>query len=100
MLTAFRLLARLRFLRGSWLDPFRHHAERRMERELAAAYLRTIDELIAKLDADNVALATQIAATAEDVRGYGHIKERSVKAAREKQARLLAQFRNPQAKAA
>ena len=95
MFTAFRLLAKLRGLRGSMLDPFGHTAERRMERRLIADYGRTIDELLAGLRADNLALAVDIASVPELIRGYGHVKERHHAAAMERQDALLAAWRNP-----
>ena len=45
------------------------------------------------LAADNHALAIQLASVPEEIRGYGHVKEASLKAARAKWAELLAQFR-------
>jgi indolepyruvate ferredoxin oxidoreductase len=95
MLTVFRLLAPLRFLRGSVLDPFGYNAERRMERRLIVDYEKTIDELLAGLKHDNLELAVSIAAIPEDIRGYGHIKLKSAHGAKQKQEQLLAQFRAP-----
>jgi indolepyruvate ferredoxin oxidoreductase len=93
MLTAFRLLARLKGLRGSVLDVFGRTAERRMERQLIADYEKTIEALLAGLSDHNLGIAAAIAAIPQDIRGYGHIKERSVEFARKKEARLIAEFR-------
>ncbi len=95
MLTAFRLLAPLRFLRGTALDPFGYNEERRMERQLIVDYEKTIDEMLAGLTRDNIALAASIAAIPEDIRGYGHVKAKSVQQAMQRQGQLLAQFRAP-----
>ena len=95
MFTAFRLLAKLRGLRGSVLDPFGHTAERRMERQLIADYRRTIDELLAGLRAHNLALAVDIASVPERIRGYGHVKERHLADAMKRQDELLAAWRHP-----
>jgi indolepyruvate ferredoxin oxidoreductase len=97
MMGAFRLLAKLRFLRGSALDVFGYTRERRMERQLITDYEAMIDEVLAKLSADNHELAVRIAAIPEDIRGYGHVKERHLKAAKEKEAGLLAAYRSPAA---
>jgi indolepyruvate ferredoxin oxidoreductase len=51
--------------------------------------------LLATLDQNNHALAVQIAAVPETMRGFGHIKEKNVKAAKEREAGLLAVYRNP-----
>src|SRR5690606_28989695 len=73
--TAFRWLARLKFLRGTALDPFGRTAERRMERQLVEDYFATIEGLLPKLDAGNVQLAAEIASIPDQIRGYGHVKD-------------------------
>ncbi|HTD29069.1 MAG TPA: DUF6537 domain-containing protein, partial [Xanthomonadaceae bacterium] len=75
MLTAFRMLARLRFLRGGMLDIFGRTHERRTERKLIADYFADIDTLLAGVSPDNLALAVDIASVPERIRGYGHVKE-------------------------
>ncbi|KAB7769816.1 indolepyruvate ferredoxin oxidoreductase family protein [Xanthomonas maliensis] len=97
VLTAFKLLARLKFLRGGKLDPFGYTAERRSERQLIADYATIVDTLLERLDADNLTLAVQIASVPEHIRGYGHVKEAHLQEAQARQARLLAQWRNPKA---
>jgi indolepyruvate ferredoxin oxidoreductase len=93
MLPVFRLLKSLRFLRGTAWDPFGHTAERRMERALIGEYERTVEELLERLSPHNLALALEIAALPEEMRGFGYIKSRNVAAAREKQKQLLARWR-------
>src|SRR5690606_14374048 len=66
--TAFRVLAKLRFLRGTPLDPFGYTAERRGERALIAGYEKTIGGLLDDLRMGNIALAAQIAAVPEQIR--------------------------------
>src|SRR5690606_28312884 len=73
--TAFRWLAKLKFLRGTPFDPFGRTAERRMERQLVEDYFATIERLLQKLDGGNVGLAAQIASIPDQIRGYGHVKE-------------------------
>jgi indolepyruvate ferredoxin oxidoreductase len=75
LLPAMRLLARVRGVRGTWLDPFGHTEERRLERELARDYEAMIrDEILPGLTPEKHALAQQIARVPERIRGYGHIK--------------------------
>ncbi len=93
--TAFRLLKRFRFLRGGAFDVFGYTAERRMERQLVVDYLRTVEELLQSLSLGNHALAVEIARVPEHIRGYGHVKEAQLAQAMDKQAQLLAQWRNP-----
>ena len=81
MMTAFKLLARFRRLRGTPLDIFGYTAERRRERALIGAYRRRIDELLSGLDARNL-LAAEIAAIPERIRGFGHVKDRHLAARR------------------
>ena len=51
--------------------------------------------MLATLGQDNHALAVQIASVPDSMRGFGHIKEKNVKAAKEREASLLAAYRNP-----
>ena len=94
--SAFKVLAKLRGLRGTAFDVFGYTAERRMERQLITDYEAMIAEVIGKLTADNHALAVRIASIPEEIRGYGHVKEANVKTARAKEADLLAALRSPE----
>jgi indolepyruvate ferredoxin oxidoreductase len=95
MMSAFRMLARLRTLRGTAFDLFGHTEERRLERQLIVDYERVIDELLIRLDRDNHATAVAIASIPEEIRGFGHVKKRHLTAAKTKEAELLAAFRAP-----
>jgi indolepyruvate ferredoxin oxidoreductase len=97
MLSAFKVLAKLKGLRGGTFDVFGKTAERKMERQLIVDYKSSIDELLAKLSTDNLPLAVEIARIPEEIRGYGHVKERHYHAAKPKWDGLMAQWRNPQA---
>ena len=91
--TVFRLLAKLRFLRGTPLDPFGYTAHRRLERQFTHDYEATLAELIDGLTADNHEIAVEIARLPEGIRGYDHVKERHLEGVREKETELLAAFR-------
>ncbi|MGY4514481.1 indolepyruvate ferredoxin oxidoreductase family protein [Lysobacter sp. HA18] len=93
--TAFKLLAKMRGLRGGALDVFGRTHERRMERQLIADYFRTVEGLLGKLDAGNVDLAAQIASIPEHIRGYGHVKEAHLEKAKAREAELLRDWDNP-----
>jgi len=80
--TVFRLLARLKGLRGTAFDPFGRSAERRAERALVTEYRACIEELLDGLSAANHATAVEIARIPEQIRGYGHVKARHLAAAR------------------
>ena len=60
---------------------------------LIAEYRASVEELLSGLTADKLALAAQIARIPEDIRGYGHVKERHLLAARSKWEQLMAQWR-------
>ena len=94
LLPMFRLLMRLKFLRGTALDPFGYGAERRMERKLVRDYEATLAEVLEKLNADNHHIAVGIAAIPEKIRGFGHVKMRHLVAAKADEATLLDQLRS------
>ncbi|MGD9508062.1 MAG: indolepyruvate ferredoxin oxidoreductase family protein [Geminicoccaceae bacterium] len=93
MLRAFSLLARLKRLRGTWLDPFGRTAERRRERQLVLDYEALILELLSALTPDNHATAVELAAIPDRIRGFGPVKERFLHHAKAREAELLAAFR-------
>jgi indolepyruvate ferredoxin oxidoreductase len=98
--SVFKLLARLRGLRGTAFDIFGYTAERRMERALITDYITQIDDLIARLSPQNHSLSVEVLRLPDSIRGFGHIKEKSVEASRERKAELLAAFDNGVAVAA
>lgn len=91
--TAFRLLARLKGLRGTVLDPFGRTEERRTERALIGEYRACIEELLAGLRPANHAAAVEIARLPEQIRGYGHVKARHLAAVRPVWEERLAAWR-------
>jgi indolepyruvate ferredoxin oxidoreductase len=99
MMAGFRILAKLKGLRGTAFDIFGRTEERRTERRLVAEYVETLEEMLRGLSIDNLKLAVEIASIPEDIRGFGHVKMLHLKRAREREARLLWSFRNPQAAA-
>ena len=99
MLTGFKLLAKLKGLRGTALDVFGRTEERKTERALIVEYRASIEEVLAGLNAANHAVGLDIARIPEQIKGYGHVKERNLAAARQKWAQLQASFRDPAAQA-
>lgn len=89
----FRVLARFKGLRGTALDIFGRTEERRTERALIEEYRKTVEELVAGLQAGNHALAVEIAGLPEKIRGYGHVKARNLAATRPQWDALLQQWR-------
>jgi len=93
VLPAFRLLAKMKFLRGTALDPFGYSLERRTERKLIDDYKATLDEVLANLTPENHHLAVGLAAIPEKIRGFGHVKQRHLVTAKADEAALFEQFR-------
>jgi len=100
MMAAFGLLAKFKGLRGTALDIFGRTEERRMERALIEEYEQTVATLLAGLTRENHALAVEIGSLPESIRGYGHIKAKSVEVARRKLTELLARYRAAPVRAA
>ncbi|MSP45243.1 MAG: indolepyruvate ferredoxin oxidoreductase family protein [Xanthobacteraceae bacterium] len=94
MMSAFGLLARLKFLRGTPFDIFGYSQERKTERKLVAEYEAMLDEILARLTPDNHPLAVGLAAIPEKIRGFGPVKARHLVAAKADEAALLEQFRS------
>ena len=95
ILPLFRMMARLKFLRGTPLDIFGYSAERKRERQLISEYEATVERLLRDLTTENHATAVAIASLPEQIRGYGHVKDRSVDAAKQRERQLIAEFDNP-----
>jgi indolepyruvate ferredoxin oxidoreductase len=93
--SAMRVLAKLRFLRGTTFDVFGRTEERKMERALVTEYEALIKEVVAGLTAQKLALAIELANLPDSMRGFGHVKDNNVKAARIKWNALLARWREP-----
>ncbi len=94
-MTLFRVLARLKGLRGTPFDLFGYGAERRMERELIAAYEADVAEVLRLLSPRSYAAARELLSLPDMIRGYGPIKHKAVEDARVRHAQLIAQLRDP-----
>ncbi|WP_321811899.1 MULTISPECIES: indolepyruvate ferredoxin oxidoreductase family protein [unclassified Burkholderia] len=93
ILPAFRILARMKALRGTVLDPFGKTVERRRERQLINDYMALIDEFCMTLNVERLPAALQLARLPDDIRGFGHVKERNIAAAEKRKAQLLQAYR-------
>jgi len=88
MMWGFKLLARMKFLRRTGFDPFGRTEERKMERRLRDEYEIRLRGLADSLTAQTYDLAAKIAELPDQIRGFGHVKEASVKAAEARRAEL------------
>ena len=88
----FALLARLKGLRGTPLDPFGRTAERRAERRLAADYAALIEALCARLTPARLAASVTLAQAPAQIRGFGPVKAAAIAAFAAAQPALLAKL--------
>jgi indolepyruvate ferredoxin oxidoreductase len=86
----FRVLAKLKGLRGTAFDPFGHTAERRMERALIGWYEDLIATLLDHLPRRGSTPLLPIATAPMDIRGYGPVKDKAVAEVRARVAALIA----------
>jgi indolepyruvate ferredoxin oxidoreductase len=94
MMKSFGVLAKFRRLRGTPLDIFGYTHERRTERQLIKDYKALVEEIIGKLTPQNHVTALGLASIPAKIRGFGHVKERHLEAAKKEEAALLERFRN------
>jgi indolepyruvate ferredoxin oxidoreductase len=87
-----RTLARFKSLRGSWLDVFRFSHDRRLDRALIADYEADIAQILTSLTTHNLDQAIALASLADEMRGYGPVKETYVAKARQRRDELLQAF--------
>ena len=93
MLSVFRILARLRPLRGTAFDIFGRSEERRLERRLIGEYEELIDEILAHLSPANHQLAIELAGLPAEIRGFGHVKQANLAQVKMREEALLGRFR-------
>lgn len=89
----FNILAGLKGLRGTWMDPFGKTAERKMERALIEEYFTALNEILPSLKTEELLSATEIAALPDMIRGYGLVKEDAVKSYKKRHKTLMGAFR-------
>jgi len=86
----FRMLARLKVLRGTPLDIFGYTRERQMERKLIAWYEELLTQLLPRLHAGTAGPLAEIAALPMEIRGYGPVKDAAVEQVQAKVGNLRA----------
>ncbi|MCA1398864.1 indolepyruvate ferredoxin oxidoreductase family protein [Bradyrhizobium sp. BRP56] len=95
MMSAFRGLARFRFLRGTPLDIFGYNADRKLERDLIAGYEKDVATVLNLLSPLNHDIAVELLALPDRIRGYGPVKDKAIKEAKVRYAQLAADLANP-----
>ncbi|NML97751.1 indolepyruvate ferredoxin oxidoreductase family protein [Paraburkholderia sp. RP-4-7] len=92
VLPMFRMLAKFKGLRGGAFDIFGKTAERRMERQLIEDYIALVETFCASLNADNLDVAIRLAKLPDEIRGFGHVKERNIHAVEKKRQALMTEY--------
>ena len=85
-----RVLAKLRWLRGTPWDPFRYTAERRLERELVLTFEADMETIVDALDAANYEACVALAKLPAGIKGFGPVKETAARVALAERERHLA----------
>ncbi|NGM37862.1 indolepyruvate ferredoxin oxidoreductase family protein [Methylobacterium sp. DB0501] len=97
VMKAFGVLARMKRLRGTALDPFGYTRERREERRLVQDFEVLLAEIARDLTPANHATAVGLAGLPQRIRGYGPVKAKNLEAVTAEEAALLARFRSKEA---
>jgi indolepyruvate ferredoxin oxidoreductase len=92
ILGVFKVLARLKGVRGTAFDIFGYTSERRLERRLIADYRKLIEGVVDRLDETNLAAGIELAKAAGEIGGYGLVKDASVAAYEATLPKLMAAF--------
>jgi indolepyruvate ferredoxin oxidoreductase len=90
-----RVLAAMRGVRGTMLDPFRFTAERKLERRHLAEYERDIERILHDITPENFASCVELASLPLEVRGFGHVRAAAKARADERRAAFLAAIERP-----
>lgn len=78
MAFVFKVLMRLKGVRGTAIDPFTYGRDRRLEVSMRDDYLLSIDNMLSNLNSENYARAVQLASLPYEVRGFGIVKEKAI----------------------
>jgi indolepyruvate ferredoxin oxidoreductase len=89
----FSLLAKFKFLRGTFLDVFGYTAERREERQDIEEYRELLEQLAHGVKEDNYQVAVQLAELPLQLRGFGHVKDQNREKLTLQREQLLEKFR-------
>src|SRR4051812_42469146 len=95
MMPLFRLLAKLRGLRGTPFDVFGYSADRKLERDLIAGYEKDVDTVLGLLSPVTLDTAIELLSLPDRIRGYGPVKAKSVEDAKLRYAELARDLVNP-----
>ncbi len=78
MFTLMKILAKGKYLRGTWLDPFHFTKERLMERKLIREYERDVEYILENYNENNHDACINLTLLPLQIRGFGHVKEDAI----------------------
>jgi len=93
MMAAFRVLAAMRRVRGTWLDIFGRSHERKFERRLIGDFHADLATLASNLTPGNHSIAVALASLPMEIKGYGYIKDENYERTRDRHTQLFAEFK-------
>ena len=96
MIHAFRILSSMKWLRGTWFDPFGRGSERLLQRKFTRQFETDMEEVLAASDPGKREIALELAKLPMTVRGYGPVWEESYRVAMIRRDELLAQLQTDQ----
>jgi indolepyruvate ferredoxin oxidoreductase len=92
MLPVLGLLAKAKRVRGTWLDPFARHADRKAEVALIGEYESTVATILDTLSPENLEFAIMLARWPDAVRGFGPVKAAAMRDAETQRNQLAADY--------
>jgi indolepyruvate ferredoxin oxidoreductase len=95
VLTLFPVLAAMKILRGTMFDVFGHTEERQRERQWLLDYEGTLDDVLSQLTPENFERAVTLLSVPQEIKGFGHVREKAMKAAAQKMNGLKNAFAAP-----
>ncbi len=93
MMSAFNLLKRGKFLRGTAFDPFGYSEDRKMERALVVQFEQDMSKVLGNLSDATFDIAMELAKLPMQIRGFGPVKSKNALEAGKRREELLEAFR-------
>ena len=84
------VLAKAKFIRGTIVDIFSYTRDRKNEVRLIAQYESDLKKLLPLYKLSNRDLINEIASLPNEIRGFGHVKERSIRKVSKKREEIIA----------
>jgi indolepyruvate ferredoxin oxidoreductase len=78
IMSAYKILSRMKGLRGTPFDLLGYSHDRRLERRLIDNYRALIESIVDRLDEQNASAAIELARAAFEIAGYGPVKAAAV----------------------